>query len=161
MTKTIRNMTWLAAVGALLIAAVFELPAQSVSRNATVWRGEMIEFEKADGADPRRAENQDRITDSVWITRNNQGGQIFNIAERRFAVSAVSPVGTRWARGTTDDLSSLRFTNFREAVGRPRDIVGMSLVMHIVEEDIYLDVEFTSWSRSKRGGFAYRRSTPD
>ena len=46
----------------------------------TVWNGSNITFEKADGANPSDATSQDRITDLVWITRGNAGGQIYNIA---------------------------------------------------------------------------------
>ena len=46
----------------------------------TVWNGSNITFEKADGANPSDAASQDRITDLVWITRGNAGGQIYNIA---------------------------------------------------------------------------------
>ena len=46
----------------------------------TVWNGSNITFEKADGANPADGASQDRITDLVWITRGNAGGQIYNIA---------------------------------------------------------------------------------
>jgi hypothetical protein len=46
---------------------------------ATVWTGDVINFSKSDDADPALATNQDRITNQVWITRNNgEGGQIYN-----------------------------------------------------------------------------------
>lgn len=135
------------------------LGAQSMA-DATIWDGPMMEFRKADGADPASADNQDRITDSVWITRGNSGGQIYNAREERRASKNSSPTGTRWAEGTLEELDSLTFTDFRSAVGRPRGVEGMDLVMHVVEEDIYLQVEFTQWSEGRDGGFAYRRSTP-
>ena len=51
----------------------------------TVWNGSNITFEKADGANPSDATSQDRITDLVWITRGNAGGQIYNIAKETSA----------------------------------------------------------------------------
>jgi hypothetical protein len=44
------------------------------SSEGTVWSGERITFTKADGADPTAPENQDGITENVWITRGNDGG---------------------------------------------------------------------------------------
>ena len=134
--------------------------AELMEGDPTIWTGERVEFVKADGADPELAENQDRITDSVWITRDNDGGQIYNAIERDSASKPASPVGTLWAVGTTDDLPDLTFAPFRTAVQKPRDVVGRDLVLFIVEEQIFIDVRFTSWSREKQGGFAYERSTP-
>ena len=125
----------------------------------TIWDGEPIVFTKEAGADPTLAENQDRITDSVWITRGNSGGQIFNIRENNSFIKPLSPVGTAWALGTTEQIEELEFSPFRPAVGSPREVVGKELVLHIIEEDVYLDVFFESWSQEKRGGFSYRRST--
>ena len=123
-----------------------------------VWQGEPIVFTKADGADPALAENQDRITESVWLTRGNDGGQIFNIAERDRSVKSSSPDGTLWALGTTADLPNLEFRPFRIAVQSPKNVVGKDLVLFLEAEQIYLDVKFLSWSQGKLGGFSYERS---
>jgi hypothetical protein len=137
-----------------LISILMPLAAQEV------WTGPMIEFEKADGADPAAAANQDRITDSVWITRGNSGGQIYNAVSESRANSRISPDNTLWALGTTADIDSLSFRNFRQAVGSPKSVVGKDLVMYIESDDIYIDVVFTSWSTGKDGGFSYMRSSP-
>ncbi len=142
---------------AIVLAAPSLLFAQETG---TVWAGETIEFVLEDGADHTLEANQDRITESVWITRLNNGGQILNLVAEGSPTTETSPLGTRWALGTTADLASLEFDTFRGAVGRPRDAVGKDLVLHIVEEDIYIDLRFTAWSRSRRGGFAYERTTP-
>ena len=42
---------------------------------------------------------------------------------------------------------------------QPKNIVGKDLVLHLIEEDIYLSVKFKSWSQGKKGGFSYERST--
>jgi hypothetical protein len=41
----------------------------------------------------------------------------------------------------------------------PPNTVGVNAVMHLITDDIYLNVTFTSWGGSA-GGFAYSRSTP-
>jgi len=115
-----------------------------------------ITFSKADGADPALAENQDRITDNVWITRGNGGGQIFNIKLSQSANKNNSPLDTEWAIGDKDDRNTLTFLPFRDAVN-PQSVVGRNLVVHLITDDIYLNVRFTSWSSGQRGGFAYIR----
>lgn len=151
-------------VFAFLAIAAFAEGGQELTQEEVdqldVWTGERIVFTKADGADPTIAENQDRITDSVWITRGNDGGQIFNIAQRERYSKQESPVGTLWAVGTTDDLPDLQFAPFRPAVGSPKEIAGKELVMFIEEEGIFVDVSFLSWSQGKKGGFSYERTTP-
>ncbi|MEM1215075.1 MAG: hypothetical protein AAGJ82_05295, partial [Bacteroidota bacterium] len=122
-----------------------------------IWSGPTITFEKANGVDPELPENQDRITDNVWITRNN-GGQIFNIVEETEADKDLSPKGTLWAQGTTAELDDLDFTPFREAI-RPQDSPGVDLVMVLVEDQIAIDVKFLSWSGNQMGGFSYQRAT--
>jgi hypothetical protein len=163
MYRTIRFSLLIVLVGAIGAAAALGLQFTSEEieeEGYVVWDGEPIVFEKADGANPNRAENQDRITESVWLTRSNRGGQIYNAVERNRPSQTESPVGTLWAVGTTDELTELTFSPFREAVGKPRDVVGKELVLFIPEEGVFIDVVFTSWSRQKRGGFAYERSTP-
>ncbi|MEO1625784.1 MAG: hypothetical protein AAFV25_11555, partial [Bacteroidota bacterium] len=95
----------------------------------------------------------------VWITRAEGGGQIFNAVTEDDASKDTSPAGTLWAEGTTADLDNLTFGNFRTVVDMPRNIVGTDYVMLLVEENIAIDIKFTSWSRNKKGGFAYERSS--
>ena len=124
-----------------------------------MWRGSKITFTKTGGSDPSVEANQDRITSNVWITRGNTGGQIFNIKKESVSNKTNSPIGTKWAVGTLDQIDSLTFKKFREAVGKPQDVVGKNLVMYLEEDDIYLSVKFTSWSQGKNGGFAYERTS--
>lgn len=132
---------------------------QPTDPNLTIWDGPKIVFTKSDGSDPTNAVNQDKITDNVWITRGNSGGQIFNIKVENSANKTNSPTGTEWAIGTTSNLSNLTFAPFRAAVVSPKDVVGKNLVLHLIEDDVYLDIKFNQWSQQKAGGFAYDRSS--
>lgn len=126
-----------------------------------VWDGATTTFSKANGADPTDASNQDRLTPNVWITRGNGGGQIFNAAVSSSADKTESPYGTEWAVGTLDQKDNLTYQNFRAAVNnKPKNVVGTDLVLHLIEDDIYLSIRFTSWSSGQGGGFSYERSTP-
>ena len=150
------------------LTAIFSaLPNESNSSNPTdedegpvLWRGATISFNKPDGTNPNLEENQDRIRENVRITRGNSGGQIFNIAINSNANKIESPVGTEWAIGILDEIDNLSFDYFRNAVSRPKNVVGKNLVLHLIVDDIYLTVKFISWSQGKRGGFSYERSTP-
>ena len=126
----------------------------------TTWNGNIKTFTKNDDVDPNIAENQDRLTPNVWITRDNDGGQIYNTAKESSADKSNSPIGTEWAIGSLDQLSTLKFDSFRSAVDKPKEVIDKELVLHLLEDDIYLTVKFKSWSQGKKGGFSYERSTP-
>lgn len=132
-----------------------------ISEDAVFWTGPDIIFTLGDNSDHRTADNQDRLTDNVIITRSVIGGQIFNFVTETAATSSISPEGTEWAIGSIADVENLSFAPFRETVGDPRDrVVGLDLVLHLIEDDIFIDVTFISWSRERSGGFSYIRSTP-
>lgn len=133
-----------------------------------IFTGSIITFTRPDNADFMLAENQDIITENVIITRADRMG-IFNIAqESGFAGGrrdSPSPIGTLWAVGTTaDDLSSLTFAPWGETVdglGGPREAAAnqTNLVLQLTEENIFIDLVFTSFSGGGGGGFSYQRST--
>ena len=127
---------------------------------SNIWNGPIKFFEKKDNTNQLEKTNQDSITENVIITRGNNGGQIFNIAKENEADKYKSPIGTEWAIGSLNQIDSLVFKDFRLAV-KPQFVVGKKLVLHLIEEDIYLSVEFKSWSSGKKGGFSYQRSTEE
>ncbi|MFA6470216.1 MAG: LamG-like jellyroll fold domain-containing protein [Bacteroidota bacterium] len=119
---------------------------------------------KADNADWTVAENQDRITDSVWLTRADNRG-MFNIQSEAIYDdnSYSSPTGTEWAVGTTNNIESLTFTTWREAAVDYNNnngvVLNQDLVVHLIADDIYLDIKFTAWTQNNNGGgFSYTRS---
>ena len=144
-----------------------------VQTGPTIWSCPEIVFTKEDNTDFNLPVNRDSLTPNVIITRASNGGQIFNFAngdqDRQFAAQTI-PSGVEWAIGRTSDLDNLNFGGFREIIGRPRrNIVGLDLVMHLVEDDIFLNINFISWSRGggtdgnntgEAGGFSYSRATP-
>lgn len=126
----------------------------------TIWNGPTITFTKPNNADWTQAINQDRITSNVWITRKNTQG-IFNI-NQELGYSSTSPLGTEWAFGTTSNLGSLTFAPWVTTIANnPPAMVGQNMVLHLISEDIYIDIKFTSWAQGALagGGFSYERST--
>ena len=143
----------------IIISCSKEKNTPNDTSSSIVWDGPVIYFEKEEEADFLDKINQDSITENIKITRGNDGGQIFNIAKENSSDKYKSPIGTEWAIGTLDQIDSLIFESFRIAV-KPQYVVGKKLVMHLTEDDIYLSVEFKSWSKGKKGGFSYNRSSP-
>ena len=125
---------------------------------AQVWDGPPITFVQR-GIDPGLPENQDRITDNVWLSRAKTRG-LFN-ATSEAGYGPGSPAGTRWAFGKLEDLATLRFEDWETWNGKfPPGMTGQEAVLHLVQDDIYLAITFKSWGRQSGGGFSYARSTP-
>ncbi|MEO1713841.1 MAG: T9SS type A sorting domain-containing protein [Bacteroidota bacterium] len=153
----------------LLTLSLFALVALASTTAQTIWDGPDITFSKPANADWNLEENQDRITDNVWITRKGMW-HIFNIAVEDITsdpnCTGSFPGDTEWAFGTTaDGVENLTFTNFIGvdfADCSPGSVVGQDAVLHLISEDIYIDIRFNSWgSGGSNGGgaFSYTRSS--
>ena len=131
-------------------------------RAATIWTGPSTTFVNTAGSDPTQAVNQDRLTADVWITRATTLG-IYNAATESGFAHLFSPQNTAWSDGTLANYASLAYVDWdiwaKVQHGGPPNTVGVSAVVHLVSDDIYLSVTFTSWGGSA-GGFSYVRSTP-
>ena len=79
---------------------------------------EAVTFTKQDYADPSMAENQDRITGNVWITRGTSQ-PLYNAAlESGYQDESISPEGTVWATGQTAfHVSTDNYRAFKQATG--------------------------------------------
>lgn len=125
----------------------------------TIWTGPTMTFTKTNFADWTLEENQDRITDIVWITRADTQG-IFNIFSESSYTEEFSPEDTEWAFGTTADALTLSYDPWEEAIGTPPDMMDQDMVVHLITDDIYIDIKFTAWTGGGNGGgFTYERST--
>ena len=77
-------------------------------------------------------------------------------------IKIPAPAGAEWALGTTENIQNLTFGSFRGALGSPRNIVGKDIVLHLIADDVYIDIKFLSWSQGRGfGGFSYERSTKE
>ena len=130
-----------------------------------IWDGTRIVFTKPDRADPTLPENQDRITDSVWITRGDIAG-IYSAKTETVFEAFVSPADTEWVFGATtaDGVESLTFTDWVQATGfNPPTTIGQNAVVHLISDDVFIEIKFLSFSGGGvggGGGFSYERSTP-
>jgi hypothetical protein len=152
------------------VAAAVASCAVSSRANAapTIWAGPPLSFSKPAFASPALV--HDYLTDQVRLARGNSQG-LYNIAaENLFSGTSVSPVRTEWATdlinpGQTIDATNwaaLSFTNWTAAYG---GAVGTNFdrdaVVHLITDDVYLNLRFTAWAGGNTGGaYAYTRSTP-
>jgi hypothetical protein len=150
----------------LLLCAA--LPS-AASAAPVVWNGPVFVFSKASGADWTLPGSQDRITDNVVLTRGSTQG-IFNIALET-AYTSTSPAGTEWATDLNNPAQTISASNFAAlsfgtwqaayANSPSNNAVGRRAVVHLIGDDVYLELRFTSFQGGTPGGaFAYERSTP-
>ena len=137
-----------------------------------VYTGFDVSFAKAAFADETLPENQDVILPDVVITRGSSQG-IYNIALEDIYNSNSSPAGSAWAFASNNPSGTLSATNWENlffedwqtALGGAgnlfENIVASNAVLHLVFQDIYLDIRFTEWGVGMSGGgsFAYERSS--
>ena len=152
----------------LAIVCLFAAPASALA--TTIWSGPEIAFSKAAFADPTLEANQDRMTDSVSLTRATSQG-IYN-AHSEVSYASTSPADTEWAWDLASfntgleiaapNYENLEFNLWATAHGfSPPSTVGIPGVLHLISEDIYIDITFTSWGQtpSSGGPFSYMRTT--
>jgi hypothetical protein len=158
---------WMSAV--LLVLLQFDIGAAT----PIVWSGLSLTFTRPATGASTVAANQDRITDNVWLTRDNTEG-IYNIKKQTSYDKPTdhAPTDTEWATGLNNpgktisaaNHSSLSFTFWRAAYNGgghalPGNIVNRDAVLHLITDDIYLDIKFTSWgSGSSTALFSYMRA---
>ncbi len=148
-----RTLTLLSA----LVLAFFLAPTPAIATQ--IWSGARQTFTKVNYADWTQAANQDRITTNVWLTRKSNQSMYNYFSEPGYVTNTISPAGTEWAYGTTADLP-LTFKSFVSWNGNnPAGVIGSNAVLHLIADDIYLDIKFTAWTGGNGGGgFAYERA---
>jgi hypothetical protein len=169
-----RSTVWVIICLAVVMQLSF-VPLDVAVADPVIWTGPTITFSKAGSSNPTLPEHQDRMTDNVWITRGGPAeGGIYNVAAGETAyVQFSSPADTEWATaivtgnmGQTISASNgpnLTYTTWAQAYGGPSfelldNIFIHNAVVHLITDDIYLDLTFTQFD--SLGNFAYERSTP-
>jgi hypothetical protein len=152
------------------LSALLPCTMSDASWAAVVWTGPISTFSKASGADPTVPANQDHLTSLVSLARGTAAG-MFNIAQEA-SFAATSPKDTQWATGfnnpsqtiTASNFAALTFTTWQNAYGGGGALNGNittnDAVVHLVTDDIYLNLRFTAFQGSGGGSFTYQRSTP-
>ncbi len=153
-----RNLLAWAIPLALELCVVSAAPARATQ----IWNGPITTFTLAPGSDPTQPTNQDRMTPHVWITRASSQG-IYNAFVETSYTHYFSPADTEWSYGSLSNYASLTYTNWEGWNGGSHSVPNMisnAAVVHLISDDIYLALTFTSWGEFGVGGFSYQRSTP-
>ncbi len=146
----------------LALLALAHMAASPALRATTVWTGPTTTFTQA--SPYPGAGDRDQLTANVSLTRatpvGGGTGGVFNGVSETFFTKFVSPAGTEWAVGALTNYATLSYTDWTSVgAGHPvGNLVGQQLVVHLITEDIYLALQFTSLPPGP--GFAYIRSTP-
>ena len=128
---------------------------------ASAIHSETVVFTKPAYADWSLAENQDRITENIWITRKDIQS-IFNIAqEDGYSGENGSPSGTLWADTITQAAEPEGYTNFVAMHGgSPQSLIGDTVSLFLPQSNLYFDVSILSWGGGNTGGdFSYTRTS--
>ena len=134
----------------------------------TIWIGQKVTFTKTNNSNGSLEANQDNITDLVRLARGNDNVLYNAITQTAAPTNGYnSPLDTEWAEGTTADISTLIFTDFKSAAPttssgavRVKDMVGRNYVLHLMTDDIYIDLKMLAWGTGSQGaGFSYERSS--
>ncbi len=139
------------------------LAAMGATQAATLWTGPLITYSQP-APDPTQAANRDQLTPNVALTRGvpsgGGSGGIFNGVMETAFTKFVSPADTEWAVGSLANYATLSYSDWTTAGGgNPvHNYPGQQLVVHLISDDIYLSLQFTSLPAGP--GFAYTRSTP-
>ena len=113
-------------------------------------------FTKSANTDPSLKENQDRISDKVWLTRGNQYG-IYNAYDQTSAKNQPTS-GIELALGNFEELSQLNFETISQWGKKFKgNWLNKNLVLKLTETNEYYSFVITSWET--RGGFSYTRSS--
>jgi len=139
--------------GAVWVLTALALP---LSHATAVWTGPTINFTQTS-----TARSDVIVAGKVVLTRGSRD-VLYNTAAGETSAGGVSPADTEWAFGALANYSTLSYqtlASLRNGNLGAR-ILNQAMVMHLINEDIYLSVKFTHWGEHLAGGFAYTRSTP-
>ncbi len=148
------RLKYLLLGGLISIAAAFAPSAHA----QTLWTGTNITFIQND---PASADVL--IPGAVSITR---GGKdiIYNGITEGGPDDLTSPEDTLWAMnpgGNINNYAALDYVTFGTFKNgdTQASILNKPMVLQLVTEQIYIEIEFTAWGRMGAAGFTYIRST--
>jgi hypothetical protein len=123
-----------------------------------LWSGRNFVFSRPNFANWTQPQYSDHVSPTVWLTRKDTAG-LFNIIEES-DWSATSPAGTEWAAGDAVDRVTLTFQPWDAwCAGDPANVVGVNAVMHVIAEDLFVEIRLDAWSTDAAGaGYSYTRA---
>ena len=138
------------ALGLMTAFAAF-----SIQTNAQIiWNTGSVTFTKT------MAGQQDCITPGTCLTRQTVlYNSVLETVTGSQGCGYIGPANTEWAYGNIANWNTLTYQRLYAVNGcTPPSMVGNPLVLHLISENIYLQVTFNSW-QGGGGGFSYTRTT--
>ena len=118
-----------------------------------------ITFTKSANTNASLPENQDRISETVWLTRGTRYG-IYNAYDQT-SIKNQPTSGIKLALGSTESLSTLNFETISQWGKKFNGLDGIwlneNLVLYLTETNEYYNFTMTSWENN--GSFSYTRSS--
>ena len=117
-----------------------------------------MRFIKPSWASDSDPEYQDRISETVWLTRGKQHG-IYNAYDQT-SQQRQQTSGIMLALGSIENLSELSFETISEwgQKFKNQGWLNKDIVLYLTETDEYYSFMMTSWDQGRQGGFSYTRS---
>lgn len=117
-----------------------------------------VRFIKPSWASDSDPEYQDRISETVWLTRGKQYG-IYNAYDQT-SQQRQQTSGIMLALGSIENLSELSFETISEwgQKFKNQGWLNKDIVLYLTETDEYYSFMMTSWDQGQQGGFSYTRS---
>lgn len=149
---------------AFFLALIFSvaLPSPIAAQGVVVWNGPLLTFSNVPGSLWFLVANQDQLTANVALTRDIKRGLFNALSEGGYSAANLSPADTEWAIGTLANYQSLTYNNWTDCYGGAgllsTKILNNPSVLHLITDNIYLGITFTTWGGSG-GGFVYERTT--
>lgn len=138
-----------------------------------IWEGYGVTFDKPGDTDPTVI--QDIVTSNVVITRDIGNNGIYNIQQEAYYNYYYSPKGTMWAfmglglnADKTDPATFIsnnhaemffQYFYYAALEGRASEMVGIPAVVHLTDDNIFIDAKITRYDTDGYGGFEWTRST--
>jgi hypothetical protein len=142
--------------GCVFVLVAIDSP---LTQAAILWTGPNISFTES-----ANSRSDVILAGKVVLTRAGTN-VLYNTAAGETSAGASSPADTGWTFGVISNFSTLRFQSLESIRTHGSGdlaalLLNRQMVMHLINEDIYLSVKFTAWGQHDSGGFAYVRSTP-
>jgi hypothetical protein len=156
--KTHSIVSFFAFVRRWALLACFAATMFSAHATPTLWTGPNTNYTQS------AAHPADVLVPGAVSLSRNFSHWLFNTNTDHLGASTGTPSDTEWAFGALTNFASLSYKSF--ALFRNGNLSGVlvgvppkPMVVHLINENIYLSVTFTAWPQGG-GFFAYTRSTP-
>jgi len=138
----------------LCLVLILGLGATQKTHAATIWTGPDTNFTQS------ASDFSDELVPGAVSLCRNYAQWLFNF-DVELGPGAGTPTDTEWAFGSLVNYGTLHYQTFDSLRnGDLSDLlVGNPMVVHLINEDIYLSLTFYAWPQNG-GFFAYTRSTP-